>query len=107
MSRLRRDVRLKYILMENHKKLEDTDYDYNPKLYMKSKWQPPPANNNAKNILTNFQSALGDAREEIRWRTKHSTNITPALESLLSSIMKDKSLIIVSKDKNMGPSVMD
>ena len=107
MSRLRRDVRLKYIFTENHKDLEDIDYDYNPKLYIKSKWQPPPVNNNAKIIITNFQSAFEDARGELHRRTKHSTNIAPAVESLLSSTMTDKSLIIVSKDKNLGPVVMD
>ena len=56
--RMRRDVLLKYIFTENDEDLAATEYDYNPKLYIKSKWQPPLANKNTKMILTNFHSAV-------------------------------------------------
>ena len=58
MARMRRDVRLKYIFTEDNEDPIDTEYDYNPKLYIKSKWNPPPANKITEMRLMNFHLAL-------------------------------------------------
>lgn len=107
MARMRRDVRLKYIFTEADEDLIDTEYDYNPKLYINSKLNPPPANKITETRLMNFHLALKSSRKALTERTKPATNITPTVDRLLSSVMCNKWLIILSTDKNLGPDVME
>ena len=98
-------MRLRYVFAEGDDSPEIIEGDFNPKLYVKSKWQPPIADENMESRLENFETALEDARAEIKSQTKPSTNITPAVEKILSSIMSDKSRIVLATDKNLGPAI--
>ena len=104
---MRRDIRLKYIFSENDEDLTETEYDYNRKLYIKSKRAPPLAGDSTKARMTEFHSALESSRKVLQQRTKPATNIKPTVERLLSSVMVDKRLVILSTDKNPGPAVME
>ena len=107
MSRMRRDIRLNYIFSENNEDLTETEYNYNPKLYIKSKRAPPLADDNTEARMTEFHSALESSRTFLQQRTKPATNITPTVESLLLSVMGDKRLVILLTDKNPGQAVME
>ena len=107
VSRFARDVRLKYRFAEADDDNLHLDDDYDPKLYIKSKWNPPLANDNAEKRIESFHKALYKARQKIKRNTKPFTNLCPSVEKLLSDLAKDKNLIILITDKNLGPAAME
>ena len=93
------DVRLRYIFTENDEGLESLEEEYNPKLYIKSKWQTPPTNENAETRLKKLESALEEASEHLKPK-ESCTNIKPTVENLISSVIQDKNLMVLMKDKS-------
>lgn len=104
---LQRDVRLWYIFAESDDLQEIIKSHYSPKLYIKSKWTPPLTNSSLEGILTKIKSSLEGTSAEIKSGTRPSTNITPAVENIMSSIMMGESQIVLATDKNLGPAIID
>ena len=107
INRLERDTRLRYRFAE----ADDTDLqmegDYDPKLYIKSTWNPPYASKDVEERLQNFHAALEEARSEVKKNTTPSTNISPSVENLLNEVAANKDIIVLITDKNLGPAIMD
>ena len=102
MDRMRRDVRLKYLFAGSEESTE-----YNPKLYIKSDWEPPIADLDIENRIDDFEQKLTQLRLAKNSFTTPSTNLTPTQEKLLYIIQKDKSLVVLQTDKNLGAALME
>ena len=99
---MRRDIRLKYQFCG-----EEQENKYNRKLYIKSDYEPPPANDFIESNLNKFEQKLTSIRNNINSNCKPSTNITPTQEKLLYSTRKNKSIVILQTDKNLGAAAME
>ena len=74
-------MRLKYLFAGE----DDTD-KYNKKLYIKSKWKPPLANEKIEKMLDNFEWKMREERNLAEQRLKKSTNLTAIQEQLLQEL---------------------
>ena len=102
MDRMRRDVRLKHRFAGS-----DVSTEYNPKLYIKSNWEPPIADLDIENRLDDFEQKLTQLRLTKNSLTTPSTNLTPTQEKLLYIIQKDESLVVLQTDKNLGAALIE
>ena len=107
IARLQRDVRLKYFFAEEDEFTKDDDDQFDGKLYIKSKWQPPPANKNVEDRVLALHKSITNEREKIKQGTKPSTNITPEVEQIIRDVTKNKNFIVLLTDKNLGPAIME
>ena len=76
IDRMRRDVRLKYLFAGSEESTE-----YNPKLYIKSDWEPPIADLDIENRIDDFEQKLTQLRLAKNSFTTPSTNLTPTQEN--------------------------
>jgi hypothetical protein len=99
--RLRRSIRLKHWL----KRHDTGSSDYNPKLYVKSGFNPPPIEEGPAEILMmDFASTL----ERINIPPPRSKfNLTAVQYRLLKIFKTDHRYHICHSDKNLGPVIME
>ena len=87
-ERMRRDIRMKYLFCG-----EEEENDYNPKLYIKSDWNPLLANNLIEISIDNFEEKLTSIRLDINLNCKPST-----ISSMYSEKELYKSMITSFRD---------
>ena len=104
LARMKRDVRLKYLFADED---DDFDADFTKKLYIKSNWQPPWANQKVEQMLEEFGDAMRDKREKKKKTLKGSTNLTALQSRHLDSLRRDHRFITLITDKNLGPAIME
>ena len=103
LHRLTNDIRLKYFWRHH----PTDDQDYNPKLYIKSDWNPPQASAAIETALKNFHTDIlfqttANKRQQIR---QH--NLLPSSRLLLRSLKTNQDFIILPTDKNLGPAILE
>lgn len=86
---------------------EQQEDNYNPKLYIKSNWEPPIPNNVIESNHDRFEDQLTSNCNDINSNCKPSTNITQTQEKLLHSTCKNKNIVILQTDKNLGAATME
>jgi hypothetical protein len=111
--RLRRSVRLKNWLKNLHQFRDDSDSEdnnnntnYNPKLYIKSDFDPPLIENGvAESAMMKFAENM----LQVEKSTKHSKrfNLTAYQHSVLTELKADQRFFIWQADKNLGPCIIE
>ena len=101
MTRFKRDIRLKYTFAgcpSNDK--------CHKKIYVKSTWEPDKASNGVEHNISSFEQGLRDERTIARQRPK-ATNLSKYQYTCLQHLRRDKTIIVLMADKNLGPVVME
>ena len=85
--------------------MQPTD-DYNPRMYIKSKWMPPshliPAELDRR--LKNFQACL---KAKFARRRRGKSNLLPHQRRMLAWLRQQHDLMVVQCDKNLGPAIIE
>ena len=86
---------------------EVSEDEYNPKLYLPSKWKPKPADKEIEEALAEFRALL--KKNRVRYLAKANpslSNIFPSQGKLIKSMKKHDKYIIIQADKNLGAVIM-
>ena len=94
-----RSVRLHYKYAN-----QPDDPDFNPKLYVKSGWNPPREDPNLEESLYNIRQDLLKNFNQVkpRWRN----NLSSEERSGLREIKEDPTVRVLATDKNLGPALI-
>ena len=87
---------------------EVSEDEYNPKLYLPSKWKPKPADKEIEEALAEFRALL--KKNRVRYFAKANpslSNIFPSQGKLIKSMKKHDKYIIIQADKNLGAVIMN
>ena len=104
IERFKRDVRLKHYFADSE---NNPEYKKYKKLHIKSNWQPKERNLKLENTLTTFENKLIKERTRIIRHSYDRTNLTIQQQNMIKTIKKQKHLIILVTDKNLGPAIME
>ena len=105
MYRLTKDIRLKHFWAQ--KGMDLADGDYNPKLYIKSDWEPPEATEEIETALTQLRDSL---QQQIRTNQRHQRrqhNLYASNRLLLRTLKESQDFIVLPTDKNLGPAILE
>ena len=106
-ERLRKDIRLRHIFGGDEDKGEDNNSTYNPKLYIKSEWQPDAVSANIEKRVDQFEVTLTAAHESIIRNTQPSSNLSILQQKHLKTSRNNPDFIILDSDKNIGPCIVE
>lgn len=101
IGRFHRDLLLK----SYHGSAPMDDGDYNPRMYVKSKWTPPPWTI-PKIIPYRFPAFDKAVQKTFRKRLGHS-NLLPSQRLALQSLQQQQDIIVAQCDKNLGPATIE
>jgi hypothetical protein len=104
LDKLNRSVRLKVWLKEHP---IENDENYNPNLYLPSRWKPPEASNTIEQNLKTFAEKLKEITKQNTEKATPKSNLTRLQKNCLQKIMNDKRYIVCLSDKNLGPVLME
>ena len=105
MARLRKEIRLKHF-WSKRPTAEPTD-EYNPKLYIKSLWDPPPASEPLETAMTAFESELQTQIQLNQQKSQRQHNLYPSHRRLLTLLKQNPDFIVLPTDKNLGPAILE
>jgi len=100
---LTRDVRLKYFFAEEN--LNTNDDDFHPRLYIKSKWNPPRANDDVEDRLENFFQNIKTHKS--KYSPTKSSNMSRLQYRALKFLKNNEQFIVAQADKNLGPVLIE
>ena len=101
--RLERSLALKkYFAGEN---IHDEDNEYEPRIYVPSKWSPKPWM--LPNKLRYCFSRLRRKLEPLFQKKKGTPNLLPTQRKLLHKLRNNEKIIVVECNKNLGPAVIE
>lgn len=101
MTRLRRSIHLRFFFAGQ----PDDDSDYDPKIYVASKWSPPSwiwPERQVDERLNSFVDKISLLFKKQRGRT----NLLPHHHRALRRLQQQPDFLIVPCDKNLGPSII-
>jgi hypothetical protein len=100
LSRHHQDIRLRHYFLN-----EPTTEDYNPRLYVKSKWMSPPWTQSPEleRRFKNFRICY----KKLMVKQPGKSNLLPFHRSALQILQSSKDTIVVTCDKNLGPACID
>jgi len=104
MDKINNSVRLKAWLTENPL---EKNQNYNPKLYLPSRWKPPEASIEIEKRLKEFKTALTEEKNKNAITTISKSNLTKLQQSCLEKIKNDRRYIVCLSDKNLGPVILE
>ena len=99
-DRLKRDVRINDLFADEYKR------EYNSRLYIKSKWDPPQASANIENRIKIFQYFLTSTQSNILQLNSSSSNLSCVQNHLLNQLLNYPKFIILDSDKNLGLTII-
>ena len=102
-ERLANDIHLKYFWRHQ---LADNQ-SYNPKLYVKSTWQPPKASDHIETAIQKFKDDLTNQITTNKSRQRRSHNLLPSHRQLITTFKTNRDFIILPTDKNLGPAILE
>ena len=89
-----------------HKKFEHQpdDPDFNPRLYVKSEWDPPREDPHLEDNLYHIRQKLCQnlSSSKPKWNANLNSNIRAELKNL----KENKAVRVTDTDKNLGPAVV-
>jgi hypothetical protein len=97
MKRLRDDIRRKYYFRHEL----NNDQNYNPKIYIKSKWILPEASTEVETCLNNFERELYKLKKKSMEHPAR-TNLTRQQQATRATLKKSKDWVTFLADKNLG-----
>ena len=104
LSRLDRDLQVKQWMI-GYANNNDDNSEYNPKMYIRSKWTPPHWE--LQKELSKRCASFSTAVSTIFTKRKGRTNLLPYQHHLLRTLQQQSELVIVSCDKNLGPAIIE
>ena len=83
---------------------EVSSSEYNPRLYVNTTWDPDPCGEPLASSFTKFEHLISDMRKALPtyWRF----NLRPIHCQALSSLQRDKMIIIYPSNKNLGSYIV-
>jgi hypothetical protein len=101
LDRFQRDLVVKTYWVGDESLESLTKTDEAPKLYVRSKWTPPPWDipKELDQRIPNFRRAI---TQQFRRRNGRS-NLLPFQQKMLAHFQRDKNIIIINTDKDLGP----
>ena len=103
LKRLTTDIRTKYFW--RNQSLNDDDY--NPKLYIKSGWDPPKAHPTIEQGLHQFYSDLSAQIRSQQNKQRRQHNLLPSSRKIIQQLKTGSAFIILPTDKNLGPAILE
>ena len=86
---------------------DDDEYnDYNPKLYVKTDWKPPPADTNLEHRMMEFASRFERATLAYSRQRAHK-NLSTFQYGILRELKRDTRFFVCLTDKNLGPAIIE
>ena len=108
IQRFKRSIRLKHFFSENPTNpLHDTSSKDNKKIYIKSTWQPKHKDLKLENTLVQFEQKLIKERIRVIRHSYDRTNLTKQQQNMIKTLKKNKHLMIIPTDKNLGPAIIE
>jgi hypothetical protein len=109
ISRLERDVRIRFIHNDNTDDIQSDDEHatYDPKIYVKIKgWEPEPCpiidvEQELAAFCAQFLSLVASNKPT------PTSNLSQRQEKLLNTLCKAKQFVVTPTDKNLGPAIME
>ena len=102
MSRLRTNVRWKYIFRHE----DETEDDYIPGLHINTDRVPDLASEEIENAMNNFEKRIRKERAKYAPRPIHS-NLTPMQRGLATRLINDDVYKVACTDKNCGLAIAE
>jgi hypothetical protein len=106
-SRLKKDIRPRYFWSKKGLPSTSDAEDYNPKLYIKSTWEPEEASPEIETALQLFRSRVAQAVHQNIQMQRRKHNIPTKPRRLLQTLATNPNFIILPTDKNLGQSILD
>ena len=104
IHRLTQDIRRQAYWKTHAADLEDS---YNPKLYIKSKWEPPQAAPALEDAIDKLQQHLHQ-QVQINQGSQHRRhNLYASSRLLIRTLKTSPDHIILPTDKNLGPAILE
>ena len=105
LPQFRRDLHLRCHFASDDPSTPENDTTYNPKMYVQSKWTPPPWTLPfvVKERIQNFEHRITNLFNK---RRGHN-NLLPHQRYLLSWLQQQDDFIIAQCDKNLGPAIIE
>ena len=104
MARLTKDVRLKCHFQAN---AHPDDTGYNPKLYVKSTWEPPKAPQPIETALQTLEQHLQQQAHTNQMHQRRTHNLYASQRLLLQTLKNSPDHIVLPTDKNLGPAILE
>ena len=105
-DRLERSLKLRFHFAgETEQDDDETNDDYNPKMYVKSKWTPPPwtyPSSQMDRRMRLFETELS----RLFKRRRGKPNLLPHQNRALQRLQQQQDFLIVPCDKNLGPAII-
>ena len=101
-ERFTKSMRLKHWLHINNM---ENNGNYIPKIYVKTNWNPPPADQETEDALTNFKLRILEL-DKFQER-KHYSNLNPFQNNLMKKLKENEEIVIGMSDKNLGPIITE
>jgi hypothetical protein len=108
LSRLHRSLKLRFYFAgkDDETNMDDDDDDkYNPKMYVKSNWDPPPWTYPKKQLEERF-ALLDEKLNSLFKKRRGKTNLLPHQQCALRQLQQQQDFLIVPCDKNLGPAII-
>ena len=80
--------------------------NYNPKIYIPSKWKPPPASKEVEQRLNEFESELKKLKQRSMQQPKCS-NLTHQQWAIRNELKRSDKYVTFAADKNLGVALIE
>jgi hypothetical protein len=90
---------------DDETELDNADCDYNPKMYVKSKWRPP--NGAIPRTVANRVDLFETTIRTLFVKRRGRTNLLPFQRRALNWLATQDDFVIVTCDKNLGPAIIE
>ena len=101
LNKLDRDIRIACYFSTTMEK----DPDFNPKMFVRSKWEPPP-----RSLQPELRHRLSSLKHKLTAdfeKRRGHRNLLPHQLRALSWLQKQDDLMVVHCDKNLGPAIIE
>ena len=104
IARLTQDIRRQAFWTTNP---GDADDSYNPKLYIKSQWEPPQAPPLLENAITKLHRHLHSQVKANQQAQRRQHNLYASNRLLIQTLKSSQDHIVLPTDKNLGPAILE
>jgi hypothetical protein len=104
LAKITHDIRLRFEIQENSEYFTDNSGENNPRLYIKSNFEPKRVNDHIELEIDNF---AGDYKKFFNTHINPTRNLTFYQEHALEELQADPRFRIVPTDKNLGPAILE
>ena len=104
LSAFSRDVRLKYLFAGTNPEPLTLNQR---KIYLKSSFSPDPGNSALEKRLSNFNKSIANLLTIKTKNYKRSSNLSPIQLNTIKELKKQKNIVTLLADKNLGPVLLD